>query len=564
MSSFPTSLDNFTNPTATDSLAAVPHHTQHGDANDAIEALEAKVGIGSSTPTLGMQLRGTATGTSKWDGITEIVYRAAGGTSDDAAAIQAIHDAATTATVVILPDTNYYLDSTVTITKAGFFIEGKLGQANPDPTSGYRTTINSRVSSGAAFHFSSAVGGGLRRVTVHGNSTGQDGIKLTASTGVECVEWAIRGFTGSAIILTGKSYKNRFHRFSLVCSTGTGISVAQGSNYGNSFTDFDLSITSTGTGLSLYGDDNWFNGYQINVQSASGTGVKFQGGDYGAAPGAANLFGYGFINGSGTHIRSIGDTFDVVPRRNLFLGVGTEDIGHLTIDADSGAFPSILDVEGRHNFRPDLTTAALLYDDFMLGVSFGWGGVATGTGVVGQVANVTNHPGIVYVGTGATSGSTCAMMTKDSTAVGLSLLPEMDFIFETIMTPGISDSNAEWRFGLMDAPTSFPPTDGIYLEKLFADTNYFAVCRSGGTQTRTDTGIAATQGTWRHVTIRRHNADTISFDFGEKVNNNSTVRITTNIPTAQLQVGYSIQNNAAASKQIWVDAALLLITNLSR
>lgn len=47
--SYPGALDSLTNPTANDTLAAVPHHTQHANANDAIEALEAKVGIGAST-----------------------------------------------------------------------------------------------------------------------------------------------------------------------------------------------------------------------------------------------------------------------------------------------------------------------------------------------------------------------------------------------------------------------------------------------------------------------------------------------------------------------------------
>lgn len=51
---FPTALDNFTNPSGTDQLgsSAVPHATQHSNLNDAVEALEAKVGVdGSAVPT---------------------------------------------------------------------------------------------------------------------------------------------------------------------------------------------------------------------------------------------------------------------------------------------------------------------------------------------------------------------------------------------------------------------------------------------------------------------------------------------------------------------------------
>jgi len=50
---FPGAIDSFTNPTPTDTLdsVTVPHADQHEDANDAIEALEAKVGKDSSAVT---------------------------------------------------------------------------------------------------------------------------------------------------------------------------------------------------------------------------------------------------------------------------------------------------------------------------------------------------------------------------------------------------------------------------------------------------------------------------------------------------------------------------------
>jgi hypothetical protein len=44
---YPTSLDNFTNPTANDSLNIPSHSLQHANANDAIEAIEAKLGVGN-------------------------------------------------------------------------------------------------------------------------------------------------------------------------------------------------------------------------------------------------------------------------------------------------------------------------------------------------------------------------------------------------------------------------------------------------------------------------------------------------------------------------------------
>lgn len=49
--SFPTSLDALTNPTGSSSLTSPDHAGQHTDANDAIEALQAKVGVNSSAVT---------------------------------------------------------------------------------------------------------------------------------------------------------------------------------------------------------------------------------------------------------------------------------------------------------------------------------------------------------------------------------------------------------------------------------------------------------------------------------------------------------------------------------
>lgn len=63
---YPTTLDSFSNPTSTDlvenSNPALDHDRQHSDANDAIEALEAKVGVDNSavTTTLDYKLKSTS------------------------------------------------------------------------------------------------------------------------------------------------------------------------------------------------------------------------------------------------------------------------------------------------------------------------------------------------------------------------------------------------------------------------------------------------------------------------------------------------------------------------
>lgn len=66
---FPTSLDDFANPASTDSLNTPSHSLQHTDLNDAVEALQAKVGIGASpagSATAGQVLTAQGGGTALW------------------------------------------------------------------------------------------------------------------------------------------------------------------------------------------------------------------------------------------------------------------------------------------------------------------------------------------------------------------------------------------------------------------------------------------------------------------------------------------------------------------
>jgi len=82
-STFPTSLDNFTNPTATSLLTSPSHSLSHSDLNDAVEALEAKVAIGNTvlgtytayTPTFpsGLTL-GNGVVTSEYCRVNEFVH----------------------------------------------------------------------------------------------------------------------------------------------------------------------------------------------------------------------------------------------------------------------------------------------------------------------------------------------------------------------------------------------------------------------------------------------------------------------------------------------------------
>lgn len=59
-SNFPEDLDNFTNPLSSNALSQPSHSTQHTDLNDAVEALEVKVGIDNSQDVNSLDYKITA------------------------------------------------------------------------------------------------------------------------------------------------------------------------------------------------------------------------------------------------------------------------------------------------------------------------------------------------------------------------------------------------------------------------------------------------------------------------------------------------------------------------
>lgn len=81
---FPTSLDNFTNPLGSDptNSVTVPHAAQHANANDAIEALEAKVGVNSSAVATSLDYKVTQAQTDittlQTNSVSKLLYDAKG------------------------------------------------------------------------------------------------------------------------------------------------------------------------------------------------------------------------------------------------------------------------------------------------------------------------------------------------------------------------------------------------------------------------------------------------------------------------------------------------------
>jgi hypothetical protein len=81
-STYPTSLDSFTNPLATNPLTSPSHAQQHSDLNDAMEAVQTKLAIGNTvigtytayTPTFTNLTVGNGTLTSSYARVNNFVH----------------------------------------------------------------------------------------------------------------------------------------------------------------------------------------------------------------------------------------------------------------------------------------------------------------------------------------------------------------------------------------------------------------------------------------------------------------------------------------------------------
>lgn len=213
------------------------------------------------------------------------------------------------------------------------------------------------------------------------------------------------------------------------------------------------------------------------------------------------------------------------------------------VPASGGGTANFLRADGTWAAPPgggsvDQVAAPWLYDEFISGSSetgevgrLGW----SFTNGSMQNANAeANHPGIVTRRSGTTANQVASLYMGAATTrtdIQLQNLDETTFI----VAPVASNTDHTVRVGLLADNAGNPPTNGAYFERLAADTNWFRVTRSGGVQTRTDTGVA--YGTsWRKLRIRKNGAN-IEFYIDGTLNGTHT----TNVPAGTTGLSFGVQ-----------------------
>jgi len=169
---FPSSIDNFTNPTSSSTMASPSHSAQHADVNDAVEAIETalldgaplyiddaneRVGIGDTTPSYKLDVNGDinsqtdvlVSGTSLPRGLlarTATSGDATFGTS--AVALMSVTFTIATSRKILLMGVVPLIDNTSSAMQVGVW----LTDDNTVPLSGaWNATYNNVPSSGYSF-----------------------------------------------------------------------------------------------------------------------------------------------------------------------------------------------------------------------------------------------------------------------------------------------------------------------------------------------------------------------------------------------------------------------------
>lgn len=215
------------------------------------------------------------------------------------------------------------------------------------------------------------------------------------------------------------------------------------------------------------------------------------------------------------------------------------------------------DLQTQQNPLYPYKSSVWLQDEFLTGNGSGAFGILgwTTAGTITIEGSLTNRPGIMRLNTGAVSGTQARASFSNSAALD----PATNIQNLWVTQLNTNDANTTVRIGLGNSVATSPPGNGIYFEKLDADTNWFCVTRAAAVQTRTDSGVAVNTS-FNDFFLNRNSAGVTW-----KINNSAVCGThTTNIPTTMISPFVFIINSAAAAKTIDLDYFQVINTGLSR
>lgn len=207
----------------------------------------------------------------------------------------------------------------------------------------------------------------------------------------------------------------------------------------------------------------------------------------------------------------------------------------------------------------DYRNSLAVQDEFLAGTSSGSIGTlgwAAAGGTLVQSPGTTSRPGL-FTRTTSASINTLAYTNLNNTtanAIDPSSLYTQIFVLKLNQV----DANTTLWAGMGASGQVSVPNDGIWFERRDADTNWQCVTRNTSSQTKTDTGIAASTS---YITMKiQRTTSNVIFSLNGAV----VCTHTATIPTVFLNPGWLLTNSAAADKTMTIDYYEMTMAGLSR
>jgi len=165
-----------------------------------------------------------------------------------------------------------------------------------------------------------------------------------------------------------------------------------------------------------------------------------------------------------------------------------------------------------------------------------------------------------FGGIGSSDGSLCAAAIEHNATFGSATMFQTQYRSVTDFPLAAKSririqqaTNTGFRWGFFSGNGYASPANGIYLEKLAADTSVFAVCNSGGTSTRT--ALATADGAYHIYSIVKSSNSSVRFYM-----DSAGATVTTNCPAslADFRQGYQFEVSDSVGRLMWIDNVMVV------
>lgn len=189
--------------------------------------------------------------------------------------------------------------------------------------------------------------------------------------------------------------------------------------------------------------------------------------------------------------------------------------------------------------------------------TMGWF-IGGGTNTMNASGDI-NRPGITTKSTTAAANTVSYILLNGSQ---FQILPSAPYFITWIARLNNNDGDTIFRIGMTNSGTVSPlSSNGAYLEKAAADTNWFLVTMVGAVAVRTDSGVAADTN-WHTFKIVHNVLPSESYEYW--LDNVLVGTRTTNIPTLGMQPFSYIVNTTANAKTFDIDYFEWCVYGISR